>query len=345
MLGFFALLTRFEPSVLRASAMAAVACTAVGLGRPTSRLRVLALAVAAIVLVDPLLVGSVGFQLSVGASAAIIVVAGPLAERLPGPRWLAEALAVTLAAQVGVAPVAVPVFGGLPLVSVPANLLAVPAAGPLMAWGLLAGPAAGLLGPPFDGLLHLPSRLLLDWVAGVASVAASLPLGRVQAGHLLVAAAAVAVVVACRDRLPLVRGGSVVLAAAALSLPAILPSAGPLSGVEPTGGALLWRDGGVVLVVDDPEPGRLLDGLRRTGVERIDVVVATRGNRSSADVVHVLRERLEVRLVVAPSGHGIRDAEVGPSGTAMVVGGLTVVLEQQGPVLAATVSPAILDSS
>ncbi|HSH62004.1 MAG TPA: ComEC/Rec2 family competence protein, partial [Acidimicrobiales bacterium] len=36
-IGFFALLTRFEPSVLRASAMAAIAVTATGMGRPASR--------------------------------------------------------------------------------------------------------------------------------------------------------------------------------------------------------------------------------------------------------------------------------------------------------------------
>ena len=35
----------------------------------------------------------------------------PIAERLRGPRWLRETLAVTAAAQVGVAPVLIPVFG------------------------------------------------------------------------------------------------------------------------------------------------------------------------------------------------------------------------------------------
>ena len=52
-LAFFALLTRFEPSVLRATAMAAVVCTADALGRPVSRLRVLAVAVTGLLLVDP----------------------------------------------------------------------------------------------------------------------------------------------------------------------------------------------------------------------------------------------------------------------------------------------------
>ena len=92
---FFAAVTRFEPSVLRAVAMAAIATTATFVARPASTLRVLALAVTALLLVDPLLVWSVGFGLSVGASLGIVLLARPLAARLRGPRVLIEPLAVT----------------------------------------------------------------------------------------------------------------------------------------------------------------------------------------------------------------------------------------------------------
>ena len=132
--------------MLRAEAMAALALLSSTLGRPVSGLRILALAVTGLLLVDPLLVGSLGFLLSVGASAGILLLATPLAALLPGPRPLAEALGVTLAAQVGVAPVLVPVFDGLPVASLPANLLAVPVAGPLMMWGMAAGLPAGIVG-------------------------------------------------------------------------------------------------------------------------------------------------------------------------------------------------------
>ena len=181
-IAFFGLLTRWEPSVLRACAMAALACASFTFGRPASSLRLLALAVAAIVLVDPLLVHALGFRLSVGATVGIAVLAAPLARRIPGPRWCAEALAVTLAAQVGVAPIALPAFGGLPLASVPANVLAAPAAAPLTAWGLLGGALAGLLGPPFDAWLHLPTRALTGWLVLVARIGARLPLGELTPG-------------------------------------------------------------------------------------------------------------------------------------------------------------------
>jgi competence protein ComEC len=195
-LGFFGLLTRWEPSVLRAGAMAALACMASTVGRPTSRLRLLALAVAGVVLVDPLLVHSLSFRLSVGATIGICLLATPLR------RWLPEALAVTIAAQVGVAPVALPAFGGLPLASLPANLLAIPAAAPLTAWGLTGGLLAGVAGPPFDGWLQVPTHLLAAWLAGVARWAADLPLGQVRTGHAL-ALTAVALAVWWLRRSPL----------------------------------------------------------------------------------------------------------------------------------------------
>jgi competence protein ComEC len=176
---FFGLLTRWEPSVLRAEAMAALACTVAMMGRPTSRLRLLALAIAGLVLVDPLLVHAVGFQLSVGATVGIIVLAERFRRRLP------EVLAVTLAAQVGVAPVALPLFGGLPLASLPANVLAIPVAAPLTAWGLTGGFVAGLV-PRLAPLLQLPTRLMAWWLRAVARWAAHLPLGEVHSRQAVV---------------------------------------------------------------------------------------------------------------------------------------------------------------
>src|SRR5205814_8943014 len=111
---------------------------------------------------------SVGFLLSVGACVGIAVLARPIADALPGPRPLAGALGVTMAAQLGVAPVLVPVFGGLPVASLPANLLAVPAAGPVMMWGIAAGLPAGVAGGAAARLVDVPTRLLIGWIAAVA---------------------------------------------------------------------------------------------------------------------------------------------------------------------------------
>src|SRR5206468_3277949 len=75
----------------------------------------------------------------------------------------------------------------------PANLLAVPAAGPVMVWGMTAGVAAGFLPAPAATVLHLPTRVLVGWIAGVAGVAARLPLGSVSIPALATVVAAVLV--------------------------------------------------------------------------------------------------------------------------------------------------------
>jgi len=174
----FGAMTRWEPSVLRACAMAAIAVVAVYVGRPAQAVRLLALAVSALLLLDPFLVHSVGFLLSVGASLGIALLSVPIARRLRGPRWLRDSLATTAAAQIGVAPVLIPVFGSVPLVAVPANLLAVPLVGPLTIWGLAGGTLAGVLQrrvPPAAAALQWPTRVLADAVLGLADAAARVP--------------------------------------------------------------------------------------------------------------------------------------------------------------------------
>lgn len=199
----FCAMTRFEPSVLRAGAMSGLALLAAFLGRPVSGLRLLALAVTGLVLIDPFLVHSLGFGLSCGASAGILLLAGPLARRLPGPIVLRESLAVTAAAQVGVAPVALPAFGSLPVAALPANVLAAPAAAALSLWGLasgLAGDVVGLAaGSPDRGpaaVLQVPTALLAGWIRGVAHVAARSPVSIGPTAAVFIAAGAVGLVVA-----------------------------------------------------------------------------------------------------------------------------------------------------
>lgn len=167
LIGWFVSLTRFEPSIVRAGAMASLSATAFVLGRLRSPSRLLALAVTGLLLVDPLLVGSVGFWLSVGATGGVATVGPWLAAR---SRWLgpmAMPVGVTLGAQVGVVVPAMLVFGRLPLVSVPANLLAVPVAGFVMLYGLPAGLLAGSV-PPVAPVVMFPCRVGVRWVDTVA---------------------------------------------------------------------------------------------------------------------------------------------------------------------------------
>jgi competence protein ComEC len=333
----FGILTRWEPSVLRAVAMAALTLLAAAMGRPASSLRILSLAVTGLVLVDPLLVHSLGFLLSVGACAGIALFSTRLAARLPGPRPVAGALGVTLAAQLGVTPILVPVFGGLPVAALPANLLGAPVAGPLMMWGMAAGLVAGWTGETVARLIHLPTGLMIRWVAGVAHWGAAAPLGQLRLAHVLALALAVALGVAAHRR---GRSGWVLasgLAAAAVALApavAVLRPAG-VDGRSVVPGARLWRSAGAsVLVVDDlrASPEALLSSLHQADVRALDVLVVTRPGAAAATDVRAVLSRFPPRLVLAPAGHRLPgEAVVPPAGSEVTAGGLVVRVDEATP--------------
>ena len=296
----FVLVTRAEASVLRAAAMAGVALTAVALGRVASGARVLGLAVVALLLVDPLLVWSVGFQLSVCASAGLLVGVRPLARRLPGPRWVAEPVATTVAAQVATMPLLVPLAGGIPSVATLANVLAVPAAGLVMALGMSAGLVAGWVVPPAAAVVNVPARLLVAWVEAVARVGSATPLPLLGPDRLVLLGAGVVAVVLGRRRLPL----ATVLLAGALVAVALWPAAPGAGRYRPAPGVVLEVApcGSRTVSMAAAGPGGdalgVLPGLQRLGVVRADVVTAGRG--AAADAAQVA-EQLGARLVVPAS--------------------------------------------
>lgn len=338
-IGLFALMTRFEPSVIRASAMAALAVATVTIGAPITRLRIIALALTVLLLVDPLLVRSVGFQLSAAATVAIVVGAASVAEVLPGPAWLRDALGVTIAAQLGVAPVLLAVFGPLPVASLPANVLAVPVAGLVMAWGLTGGIVAGLLRGSAARLLHLPTRALLAWLAGVAQRSAALPLGELGWGAVAVIAVGLTLSVTAHrtarspawDRLGI---GLAVAVLVAASLAHRAPS--PLR-TDLGGGVVRWHAGVTDVVVlggvgwqAAPSEAGTLAALRRAGVRSVDLVVVA--DRSvTAALVSAVVGRHPAGAVIVPAGvdpapFGTR-AVSAPAGPAAVpLGALEVLL-------------------
>jgi competence protein ComEC len=191
----FAAMTRFEPSVLRASMMATIGLLATFAGRPASRVRILCYAIIVLLVADPFLLHSVAFLLSCGASAGIAFASPAIARRIPGPRALREPLAVSLGAQIGVMPVLVLVFGSFPLVTPLTNLVAAPAAEAVGVYGFVASAAAGVV-PAIGPLVQLPTRLLAAWITAVARAGAAVPMnvdGRGLVGLVAISAAVASV--------------------------------------------------------------------------------------------------------------------------------------------------------
>lgn len=341
LVGSFAFLTRFEPSVVRAAFVATVALWATTSGRPSGGLRHLALAVCGLLVVDPLLTRSIGFRLSVAACLGVLLVSPPIIARLPGPRWVRDALGMTAGAQLAVAPVLVPTFGAMPLAALPANVLAAPLAGALMVWGVTAGVVAGVVGGAGAALLHVPSRVGLWALEQVAAGSAALPLGHVDLRH--VAAVAVATLLVVHGG-RLARSAGAVLAVAVLVVPATMRVP---AGSAPAGwAATVWSDGPVAVV--DLESGasgtEVLDVLRRRRVHVVALVVARTGRPELAEVVDAIRARFPVQAVLAPDGSSVEGHVVPRPGLVTEVAGFEVRVASTSPAIVVRIGRAGLSA-
>ena len=187
-----------EPSVLRASAMGAVALLGLLWGRPGAGMPLLGLATAGLLLIRPQLALSWGFALSVAATAGIVLGSAPLAARLRRrlpvtPAAITAAVSVTMAAQVATAPLLAAMTGRLPVAGVVANLLAAPLVAPITIGGLavmllapLHAGAAGAVGVVVAPLGDLLARIA-RFSAALPGAVVEVPAGAVGAGLVLLA--------------------------------------------------------------------------------------------------------------------------------------------------------------
>jgi competence protein ComEC len=176
-LGFTAL-ARPGPPMVRATVTALLASTAAATGRRFRGLTATAAAALVLMLVDPWLAHAYGFVLSVAATAGLLISAPGWRDRLITvhrvPRWIATAAAYTAAAEVYCEPLLVTFTGSLPLLSVPANILAVPAAPPATVLGVAAMTGQALW-PPAGHVAAWLAQWPTRWICLVAHTVAHVP--------------------------------------------------------------------------------------------------------------------------------------------------------------------------
>ncbi len=307
----FVLLARTEPSVVRAAVMGSVGLLALsGNGRDRA-IRALGVAVLGLLLVQPELAVSVGFALSVLATAGIVLVAPGWRDALGRwlPRWLAEAIAVPAAAQLACTPLVAAISGQVSLVAVFANLLVAPAVGPATVCGLAAG-LVMFVSATVGRLLGTVAGWCVSWIVMVARHGADLPAASAEWGTGVVALAALSAICVAlavvgphllRRPIAGLACGLVVVAGVTVRLPtpgwpgdrwvlamcdvgqgdALVVRAGPASGV----------------VVDSgPDPTAVDACLSRLGVSQVPLLVLTHFH---ADHVDGLEGVLDGRQVAA----------------------------------------------
>jgi competence protein ComEC len=225
----FLLLAGPQPSVVRAVVMGAMAFLVQESGRRSRPLGVLLLCLLLMLLWQPSWLLDVGFQLSVAATAGLLLTARPLEEKLAGPtpskarQWLAVAVAVPLAASLWTLPLQLLHFGSVPLYAVAANLAVDPLLTPLTL-GAMAMALVAVTVPALLGVIAWPLLPLTELLIWISRQFAALPLAQWQLGRLdpllvvLFSAGLLPWLLAGPTRLRRWRGAGLALLAAAMAL-------------------------------------------------------------------------------------------------------------------------------
>lgn len=352
-LACYVCLVRPQPSVLRAAAMGVIALLALTRGGRRGGIGALAGAVIVLLAVLPELAQSMGFGLSVAATAGLLTCSGRVADWLAASRlghWLPRpvvlAIAVSFAAQLATLPLAGAMGNGLSLVALPANLLAAPVVPYITVVGLVgallavplapaAGVAATLAGPPAG---------YLAWVARRAALAPSLPWPAGLAGGMALAAL-LALLFGARE---LIRRGlahpprgaqwlavwvfGVMLVAAIRAYPRWVPDGWPPAGWVLVscdvgqGDATVVRIGAApdtALLVDvGPEPSAIRRCLRDLGVHRLAAVLLTHFHADHIDGLPGVMSRTEVGSAFTTP---VRDPPAGAAQVARQLSGAGLV--------------------
>ncbi len=167
LLWIFALLTGMSPSILRAVTMFSFIAIGMNVKRKTSIFHSLALSAFVLLLINPKLLFHVGFQLSYTAVLAIILMQPIIYNLIKRSRWKVvdyfwQIFTVTLAAQIGVAPLSLFYFHQFPGLFLLGNMLLLPVL-PLII-GLSIGLLVFLLvGIPAGWIVNI-LNISLDWI-------------------------------------------------------------------------------------------------------------------------------------------------------------------------------------
>lgn len=318
------------PSIQRAGIMGAATLVAALASQPASRWYALLLAAVATLSLNPRAIEDPGWQLSFVAVLALMLLVPPLRAGLERrlPRPAAEALAVCLAAAAATAPLIALHFGRLSWVTVPANLLAVPAVAPVM-WLGTGAAALGQLAAPLASPLVTITAWPLAFIAWVGHTAAGLPGAQAEAGASPVGAAAWWAVLAAlavpavraklaalgrrtglvrrgagRTRRLLLAGAVLALAVALLATQAGGSPSPPIGLVVSAldigqGDATLIQDRGAAVLVDaGPADGPILQRLHEAGVTRLDLLVVTHAQADHEGGVAAVLGALPVDMVL-----------------------------------------------
>jgi competence protein ComEC len=189
-IGLFVGMTGFQPAVVRAAVMGGAVLLSLLTGRQLRALNSLLLAATILLLINPIWIWDVGFQLSLLATLGLVVSATPIQQKLDWlPPAFAELIAVPLAATIWTLPIQLWTFKVLPLYSLPANMLTSPLVALISIGGMISAGLGALVpdvGSVIAWALLYPTHLLILIVRHIATwPGANMSVGSINLVQLL----------------------------------------------------------------------------------------------------------------------------------------------------------------
>lgn len=166
-LPFFILMVGAEPPAVRAGIMSALVIIGFLGEKRVDGLNIWGAAALFILIIKPLDLFDIGFQLSFGASAGILWLF-PIWRRAFPPHWRpwTDSTILSLAAQVGIIPLLALYFGTFPWVGIIANLVIIPFSTIAVQLGL-AAEFLGMIWGPLAVPIQIVNEYVLQWMIGI----------------------------------------------------------------------------------------------------------------------------------------------------------------------------------
>ncbi len=329
----FALAVAPGAGVRRAAMMVTIAGVAMIFGRRGRGLPIVLLAGAALVWIDPGIVASIGFRLSLIATMALIVGAGAARRRwfvdLDGvgrrrrsilrDRW-AMAVSASVVAWTSTMPIALAAFGRLSLAGIPAMILVTPLFAAVVIVSTLAAICAMIFGSCPVAMLDLVGALagaLVTVVEGIAAVAPVVLVPNQEVTACFSIIPAVALALAPAVSMTVLRRSIIGAALASAVIMVMWGTAAESPSRDRVridaiavgdGTAMLVRGGGGAVLQDAGSSsmencGRriIVPALRSLGLRRLDALMVTHANADHFNAVTEVVRRFDVdRVLVTP---------------------------------------------
>ena len=328
----FAAMVGWTPSVVRATLMQIMAAAALALDREYDPPTALGFSVTVMLIHIPLIVTSVGFQLSAASVAGILLFYSRIRQWLlpegSTGRWLrmrksvVSGVSVTISATTLTIPLVGYYFGTISLVAILSNLLVLPVVS-LIFYGTAVIGVFGTAFPGIAGVLGVGVSLLIRYVYWVSRTLSSLPLSAVYTKSVYIVAWLVmcggilgVLLISREKRLKAGLGICAAALAAALTLSYAQPR---MEDYRVTaldvgqGSCTLLQCNGAAFVVDcgGSYGADAADQAARTlmsqGIFHLEGLAVTHYDEDHVAGVEILLRRIDVRAVYVPDAPGMEE--------------------------------------